>query len=111
MTRPPGGPSRYLSATGMEAETEPGSRGRVLRNRLGIRRKREIDRAEYEAFRVAQASSLARITPETPFTAALLCEMHREWLGDLYAWAGQYRTVEMEKDGFRWPPAIWCRRT
>ena len=31
--------------------------------------------------------------------------MHREWLGDLYAWAGQYRTVEMEKDGFRWPPA------
>ena len=31
--------------------------------------------------------------------------MHKNWLGDIYEWAGHYRTVEMEKDGFRWPPA------
>ena len=41
--------SQYGPPTGAEAETEPGSRGRVLRNRLGIRRKREMDQAEYEA--------------------------------------------------------------
>ncbi len=105
MSRVPRGASRYLPATGAEAESEPGSRGRVLRNKLGIRRKQDMDQAEYDAFSRAQAAYLARIKPETPFTAALLCEMHRDWLGELYEWAGQYRTVEMEKDGFHWPPA------
>jgi cell filamentation protein len=31
--------------------------------------------------------------------------MHHDWLGEIYPWAGQYRTVEMSKDGFTWPPA------
>lgn len=96
---------RYQLATGMEAESESGSHGRVLRNKLGLRRKRDMDRAEYEALGRAQSYYLAQITPETVFTAALLSEMHRAWLGEIYEWAGQYRTVEMEKDGFRWPPA------
>jgi hypothetical protein len=45
---------RYQPPAGPEGETEPGSRGRVLRNRLGIRRKREMDVAEYEALLRAQ---------------------------------------------------------
>jgi len=39
---------RY-DADGPEAEFEPGSRGRVLRNRLGITSVREIERRESEA--------------------------------------------------------------
>src|SRR5437660_9416489 len=35
--------SHYEAPAGAEAETELGSRGRVLRNRLGIRRKREME--------------------------------------------------------------------
>ena len=31
--------------------------------------------------------------------------MHHDWLGGLYAWAGQYRTVELQKGNFTWPPA------
>lgn len=99
----PGG--RYLPASGAEAEFQPGSGGRVLRNLLGIRRKREIDHAEYEALLRVQESYLHRITAETRFTAGLLCEMHRDWLGGIYEWAGAYRTVELSKGGFRWPPA------
>jgi cell filamentation protein len=76
-----------------------------LRNRLGLRRKREMDAAEYEALLRAQESYLQRISADTRFTAALLREMHRDWLGELYEWAGQYRTVELSKGGFRWPPA------
>ena len=34
---------RYQPATGPEAELEPGSRGRVLRNLAGITSKREPD--------------------------------------------------------------------
>ncbi len=97
--------SRYQPATGAEAESEPGSRGRVLRNKPGIQRKREMDRAEFEALVRAQTDLLGRVTVETQFTADGLRLMHRSRLGELYEWAGEYRTVEMEKGGFRWPPA------
>ena len=43
-------PSRYITAQGLEAQAEPGSRGRVLRNRLGLRSKRQMDQVEdYDA--------------------------------------------------------------
>ena len=84
--------SRYQSAVGMEAESEPGSRGRVLRNKPGIQHKREMDRAEFEALIRVQSDFLGRVTTETWFTADLLRSMHRAWLGELYEWAGEYRT-------------------
>ena len=96
---------RYQPATGIEAESQPDSRGRVLRNKPGIQRKREMDRAEFEALTRAQTDFLGQVTTETRFTAEMLRSMHRSWLSDLYEWAGEYRTVEMEKGGFRWPPA------
>src|SRR5438105_835487 len=96
---------RYKPPAGSEVETEPGSRGRVLRNRLGIRRKRDMDAAEFEALLRTQAAYLERISAETRFTAALIRQMHRDWLGEIYEWAGAYRTVELSKGGFRWPPA------
>ena len=102
----PDGMSRYLSAPDEETAPQPGSRGRVLRNLAGITRKREMDRAEYEALVAAQTAFLPRVREDTRFTAALLCEMHRLWLGGIYAWAGRYRTVEMSKGGFTWPPAF-----
>ncbi len=98
-------PSRYTTAKGLEAQTEPGSRGRVLKNLLGIRSKHQIDMAEYRALAEVQVSYLERITPETRFTAAVIRGMHKDWLGQIYDWAGRYRTVELSKAGFRWPPA------
>src|SRR5688572_29364322 len=96
---------RYREAEGVEAAFEAGSRGRVLRNLVGIRSKSEMDRAEFEALVGVQEEYLHRLTAETRFSAELICEMHRDWLGGLYAWAGHYRTVEMSKGGFTWPPA------
>jgi cell filamentation protein len=98
-------PGRHTTPKGSQAEFEPGSRGRVLRNRLGLRRKRDMDQAEYEALLGAQTLWLNRVGPKTRFTAHMICRMHREWLGRLYDWAGQYRTLEMSKGDFRWPPA------
>lgn len=96
---------RYLTPSGPEGEYEPGSRGRVLRNLAGITTKTVMDRAEYEALIKVQESFLEYVGPETQFTARLLREMHRKWLGGLYAWAGEYRSVELQKGMFRWPPA------
>ena len=47
------GEHRY-QATGVEIEFEPGSRGRVLRNLLGIARMRDMNLAESQALEIAQ---------------------------------------------------------
>ncbi len=99
-------PSRYITPNGVEAQFEPASHGRVLRNRLHIHRKLEMDRMEFEALVRAQEKYLNQIGPHTRLTAEILCRMHRDWLGDIYEWAGRYRTVELAKGDFRWPPAF-----
>ncbi len=41
-----------------------------------------------------------RFDQQHRFTAADIRIMHRTWLGEIYAWAGEYRSVNMSKDGF-----------
>jgi len=96
---------RYDASAGREGEMESGSRGRVLRNRLSIKRKSEADQIEFELILAAQKTWLKRITDETHFTASMLCQMHAHWLGKIYDWAGRYRNVELSKGSFQWPPA------
>jgi cell filamentation protein len=65
-----------------------------------------MDQREFEALASIQEKYLLKIGEDTRFTAALLRQMHKDWLGEIYEWAGQYRTVEMSKGGFTWPPAL-----
>lgn len=99
--------TRYTTATGSEGEYEPGSRGRVLRNLLGIKCVAEMNRIETVALGDLEQRYLldGSFTEHTPLTAALIKQMHREWLGGIYEWAGTYRTVDMSKAGFAFPPA------
>jgi cell filamentation protein len=97
--------SRYRELAGPQAATQPGSHGRVLLNRLALTSKRALDLAEAQALARAQETYYARLTARTRFTATLIRQMHQDWLGGIYDWAGQYRQVELEKGGFRWPPA------
>jgi cell filamentation protein len=99
------GRMRYGKPAGAEGDFEPGSRGRVLANLKGITDPRLMDEAEFRTLIEAQQRYYATLTPDTPITAQLICQMHRDWLGSLYAWAGQYRNVELQKDNFAWPPA------
>ncbi|MCX5655222.1 MAG: Fic family protein [Planctomycetota bacterium] len=97
--------ARYIMPSGPQAEYEPGSHRRVLRNRLGIRRAGEMAEAEYAALLEIRLKYMNRVAADTRFTAALVCQMHRDWLGGIYEWAGCYRSVEIQKGDFRWPPA------
>ena len=90
---------RY-EARGIEAEHEPGSHGRVLRNRLGIKRVRDMQQAESDALRAVQDWALGRFSADHRFAAADICDLHRRWLGGIYAWAGEYRTVNLAKGDF-----------
>jgi fido (protein-threonine AMPylation protein) len=81
-------PPKYRTDPGLEGEFESGSRGKVLRNKLGIRTIKEMDQAEYNALEDAQERYLDVVTDKTVFTAQFIQDMHRDWLGGIYEWAG-----------------------
>jgi cell filamentation protein len=89
----------------MEAEFQPGSRGRVLRNFLGITRVREMEEAESQALENAQTTALKLYGPDHRFTPADIRRLHRLWLGPIYPWAGKYRTLNIGKGGFQFAHA------
>ena len=96
--------TRY-DAKGVQAETEPGSRGRVLRNILGIKRVGEMNEAESQALLLAQSQAVDFYSDDQQFTAQDICNMHRLWLGPIYTWAGEYRSVNIGKAGFQFAHA------
>lgn len=99
--------SRKYDVSGLvEAQFEPGSGGRVLKNLLGINRKREMDRMEARE-QLRTLDDIARLFDENHrFTAKDICEIHRIWLGRIYPWAGQYRQVNISKGGFDFARAM-----
>jgi cell filamentation protein len=96
--------SRY-DPKGIQAEFEPGSRGRVLRNLLGIKRVGDINEAESQTLLLAQAQAIERYGDDQRFTAQDICDLHRLWLSPVYGWAGEYRTVNIGKAGFQFAHA------
>ena len=91
---------RYAAIGSAEAEAQPGSRRRVLANLLGLVRVRDVQIAETRSLLELTDDLLGEVTEEQCFTAADICDWHARWLGDIYAWAGRYRQVNMSKDGF-----------
>lgn len=97
--------NRYKTHGRVETQFEPGSNGEVLRNLLGVTSKQEMDQLEYELLAKTQLHYIEKIlTAETAITVSLICQMHFDWLGTLYEWAGKYRTVNISKGDFKWPP-------
>lgn len=78
-------------------EFQPGSRGRVLRNLLGIVRVRDMNLAESQALEIAQDLALDGFDADHRFTAQDICDLHALWLGPIYPWAGEYRSVDIGK--------------
>jgi len=92
--------TRYDTDHLVEAQFEPGSRGRVLKNLPGIRGKRQMDALEALHLEVATDWAIRHVTAEQRFTAADICQWHKQWLGELYPWAGDYRQVNISKGSF-----------
>ena len=96
---------RY-DAVGPEAEFQPGSRGRVLRNRLGVTSVRELERRESAALLFAAQQIIDETRLNQRFTAGEIRRMHQRWLGEIYEWAGEYRGVNIAKGAFMFAAAI-----
>jgi len=96
---------RYKTSHLLEDQYEPGSGKRVLKNLRGIKRKREMDREEV----LAQLRAFEEVTKiygaQHKFTEKDICDIHKIWLGKIYSWAGQYRSVNISKGGFSFAAA------
>lgn len=62
-----------------------------------IRQQDADAKAESDALLALQEWALGHYPANHRFTAGDICELHRRWLGDIYVWAGEYRTVNLEK--------------
>ena len=100
---------RY-QADGAQATSEPGSRGRVLRNLIGITRVRAMQQAESDALLALQEWAIDHFAPDHRFTSGDIVLLHRQWLGNIYPWAGDYRQVNVSKGGFMFAAAAQVPR-
>jgi len=91
---------RYDVSGLTEAQFEPGSDGLVLKNLPGIKSPAEMDIAEASALVKAMDRFVRMYHEAYRFTASDIREFHRLWLGDIYAWAGEYRQVNVSKGDF-----------
>jgi cell filamentation protein len=91
---------RYDTSGLLEGQYEPGSRGRVLKNRRGVTGRREMDEIEAREQLHALNEFIGTYDRGHRFSAADICHMHKVWLGEVYAWAGQYRQVNISKGNF-----------
>ncbi|MBM2827582.1 MAG: cell filamentation protein fic [Actinobacteria bacterium] len=96
---------RYEETGFIEGQHEPGSRRRVLRNLLGIKKKREIERVELREQVRATEELIDTYSPDHRFTSDDIRRIHRIWFAPVYAWAGEYRKVNMTKGGFTFAAA------
>jgi cell filamentation protein len=79
----------------------------VLANKRGITDLHTLQVEEEESLVRAYTVLFAEIRATTPMTCGLLKHIHRSIFGDLYDWAGQWRTVNISKPGITWPPPFF----
>ena len=69
-----------------------------------------MDRAEGEALGHATDTLIKTYDARHRFTADDVCVMHRQWLGNIYPWAGNYRRVNLGIGGLQFAVAAHIPR-
>ncbi len=87
--------SRYDVYTTVQSKYCYGGTG-VLKNRFDIREPAELKAVESDIFAVRQKQLLKKPLKGT-FSPTHLCRLHRYLFGDVYSFAGRYRTEDISK--------------
>lgn len=66
-----------------------------------------MDYLEAALLAVAQGRSYGQVETDTTITVTLLQDLHRSWLGMLYDFAGDIRTVDLVKGTVRFAPVAY----
>ena len=72
----------------------------MLANILGISSPEEMDDIELFLMKRLYGAVLGSVEADQHLRVADIREWHRRWLGNVYVWAGQYRTLNMSKGDF-----------
>jgi len=97
--------NRYETGHIAEGQFQAGSDDKVLKNKLDIIDPNEMDEVELGLLVQLTDVVLDDITDEQIISADDLSEWHRRWLGNVYDWAGDYRSVNMGKAEFHFAAA------
>lgn len=91
---------KYDTTGNVETQFEPGSDDRVLANMLGVSNAGEMDDIELDLLKRLHEDVLGSVEIDQRLTVADIRKWHRRWLGNVYVWAGQYRSLNMSKEDF-----------
>jgi len=98
---------RY-NVTSSEGEYQSGSDDKVLRNIPGITDPQEMNILETDLLADLYVLVFDNFPDALDFRA--VCQWHSTWLGNVYSWAGQTRTVDMSKPNIRFASPIQIPR-
>lgn len=90
---------RY-DAEGAQGSFQSGSNEQVLSNKLGITDSEDMEDAELILLEKLYQSVIIEHLPARSITVQDLKDWHRYWLGNIYPWAGDVRSVNLGKDDF-----------
>lgn len=96
---------RYDTTGIPEGQFQPGSNNQVLLNKLGITDPVEMDEIELDLLEQLTEHILDEIAEDQTISTRVLSEWHRRWLGNVYEWAGNFRSVNMGKGDFQFAAA------
>ena len=91
---------RYNTHGNLEGQFQSGSNNLVLANKLDITDIDEMEGEEYDALLALQQALLNEVLVNRQVSAADLSSWHKRWLGGIYIWAGDYRSVNLSKEDF-----------
>lgn len=94
--------------TGSEGEYQPGSGHKLLRNLPGITDPDEMNTVETDLLKDLYLHVFHNFPEELTFE--MICQWHRAWLGNIYSWAGQIRTVDMSKPNIQFASPVQIPR-
>ena len=97
--------NRYDTLENSEGLYQPGSDNTVLLNKQGITNVDDMDNVEFDLLVKTQELIFNTTQIDETITSKTLCSWHQEWLSTVYDWAGQYRSVNIRKDGFMFSAA------
>jgi len=86
---------------GSQGRYQPGSNDSVLENKLGITEPADRDEAELVLLEKLYEAVLLDSLPDGKITVAQIKIWHHRWLGNLYDWAADERSVNMSKGEFQ----------
>lgn len=83
----------------------------ILPNKLNLSSKKNIEESEFAGFLNAEHTLFDILTSETKFNIDYIKNIHKRALEHLYDFAGKYRTVNISKQGFLFPSAMYLEQS